>query len=259
MILIKRCFFFFTPIDFCDLSSSLDIVTSRASSLSFDYVVTPNIDHLMRISSDQAMRSIYADALLSLCDSRVLRAIMSLKRYPVPDVVAGSDLTKALFELGVFADSSLTIIGCSVSTIDLLKAKYKIKKINHYNPPMGFINSEAEINKCRIFIKNNPAPYVLFAVGSPQQELLASFVKQSGGCVGVGLCIGASINFLVGLEKRAPVMLSKIGFEWLYRLCQDPKRLWRRYFSNFAVFGLALRGKRFSGNVVSRQLDLDGG
>ena len=59
--------------------------------------------------------------------------------------------------------------------------------------------------------------------------MLARAVQTRGRARGLGLCIGASINFLTGRERRAPALVQKAGFEWLYRLINDPGRLARRY------------------------------
>ena len=94
---------------------------------------------------------------------------------------------------------------------------------------MGFIKSELEVQKCVDFVVNSQAPLVFLALGMPQQEILANRIAEHPHARGVGLCIGASIDFLTGKQRRAPVWLRKAGFEWLYRLLSDPQRLARRY------------------------------
>ena len=94
---------------------------------------------------------------------------------------------------------------------------------------MGFIESEVEINKCIEFVLDHPSRFIFFAVGSPQQEILANRIFQNGKASGLGFCIGASINFLTGNEKRAPIFIQKLALEWLYRVLQNPRRLWKRY------------------------------
>jgi exopolysaccharide biosynthesis WecB/TagA/CpsF family protein len=63
----------------------------------------------------------------------------------------------------------------------------------------------------------------------PQQEILAGHIADQPQARGVGLCIGASIDFLTGQQRRAPVWVQKAGLEWLYRLLSDPRRLASRY------------------------------
>jgi exopolysaccharide biosynthesis WecB/TagA/CpsF family protein len=66
-------------------------------------------------------------------------------------------------------------------------------------------------------------------VGAPQQEQIAYQLLQRNRARGLALCLGASLNFVTGLERRAPVWMQRMGAEWLYRLMQDPKRLGKRY------------------------------
>jgi exopolysaccharide biosynthesis WecB/TagA/CpsF family protein len=66
-------------------------------------------------------------------------------------------------------------------------------------------------------------------VGCPQQEILAKALQSRGRARGLALCVGASINFLTGSERRAPKWIQYAGLEWLYRLLNDPTRLARRY------------------------------
>jgi exopolysaccharide biosynthesis WecB/TagA/CpsF family protein len=94
---------------------------------------------------------------------------------------------------------------------------------------MGFDAMPGEVEKCVDFVSANPARFVFIAVGSPRQEIVAYAIRRSSMASGLGLCIGTSINFLVGAEKRAPVWMQRAGFEWLSRLVGSPRRLWRRY------------------------------
>jgi exopolysaccharide biosynthesis WecB/TagA/CpsF family protein len=97
---------------------------------------------------------------------------------------------------------------------------------------MGFINDESEVKKTLMAIENSQANYVFLAVGSPRQEILAKKIKDQNLVNGVVLCIGASILFIVGEEKRAPMLIQAMHLEWLYRAMQDPKRLLSRYIDN---------------------------
>ena len=94
---------------------------------------------------------------------------------------------------------------------------------------MGFIKSEYEIQKCIDFVVKTQAPLIFLAVGMPQQEILACRIADRPQARGVGLCIGASIDFLTGKQRRAPVWVQKAGLEWLHRLLSDPRRLASRY------------------------------
>ena len=80
---------------------------------------------------------------------------------------------------------------------------------------------------------------VLMAFGAPKQELLIARIAERVKPA-VLLGIGASLDFIAGTIKRAPPLFRKTGFEWLYRLGQEPRRLWRRYLVNDPKFALIL-------------------
>lgn len=219
-------------IDFdCVSSEELwDIVSARAFE-GFEYIVTPNVDHVIRLLEDNLneIRPIYDQALYRVCDSRILYWMAKALGREIPHVVTGSDFTALMFERLAGTDVSISIIGASESCVQALKNKYNLIQVKHYNPPMGFVNDEEEILKCVEFIKHAESKFVFFAVGSPQQEVLARRVKLSGA-KGTGFCVGASLLFLSGEEKRAPKWINMMGFEWFYRFLQNPKKLAHRYF-----------------------------
>jgi exopolysaccharide biosynthesis WecB/TagA/CpsF family protein len=75
----------------------------------------------------------------------------------------------------------------------------------------------------------NPARFVFLCVGAPQQEMVAKAILDRGDARGVGLCVGASLEFLTGRVARAPLWMQRARLEWLHRLASEPRRLGRRY------------------------------
>jgi hypothetical protein len=105
---------------------------------------------------------------------------------------------------------------------------------------MGFIHDPEEIEACLGFVEaHSPFRFCLLAVGAPQQEAVAQLLKARGIARGLTLCIGASINFLTGDERRAPLWMQRCGMEWSFRLMRSPGRLATRYLVRGPrVFGL---------------------
>jgi UDP-N-acetyl-D-mannosaminuronic acid transferase (WecB/TagA/CpsF family) len=95
---------------------------------------------------------------------------------------------------------------------------------------MKFIRDPVAVESCLREIEAvGPFRFCFLAIGSPQQEIIAQKLKERGIVRGLALCVGAAIDFLTGVEKRAPVWMQEAGLEWLYRLTRNPKRLWTRY------------------------------
>jgi len=195
----------------------------------FRYIVTPNVDHITRIWKEPDLYNpLYTASWLSICDSRILELLAKISGIPLT-VVPGSDLTEHIFDNIIDRHEAINIIGASADIVHKLKQKYDIGKINHYEPPMGLRHKPEAIAKTAAFIHEHPVRYNFICVGSPQQEMIAKACLDRGDCVGLGLCFGASLEFLTGHIKRAPKWMQNARLEWLFRLLSEPKRLWKRY------------------------------
>jgi exopolysaccharide biosynthesis WecB/TagA/CpsF family protein len=197
----------------------------------YGFVVTPNVDHLVRFHDDPKFRALYDEAAYILLDSRFMSHLLTITKGMQPKVCTGSDLTARLFGQVIGADDRIVLIGGDEQQVQSLAERYGLEGMRHFNPPMGFIRDPAAVEECLAFIEaNSPFRFCFLAVGSPQQEVLAQQLKARGRARGMALCIGASINFITGVEKRAPLWMQLLGAEWLFRLLQDPRRMVKRYF-----------------------------
>ncbi len=195
------------------------------------YVVTPNAAHLARLGrGDAALRSIYARAAFCFLDSRVIALSARLAGLNPPPVVPGSDLVDALFRSAITPATPICIIGGDDDTIARLRTRFGLPAPAHLNPSRGFWRDDAEMADIVAFIVASRADYTFLVVGSPQQEMLAALVAETGGARGVGICAGASLDFLAGTQRRAPRLIQILTLEWAYRLVQEPRRMAHRYF-----------------------------
>jgi len=203
----------------------------------YAFVVTPNVDHLIRYYDDTAFRALYDDAAYILLDSRFLSHLLRITRGMQLRVCPGSDLTARLFGEVIAGDDTVVLIGGSDAQARQLEERYRLQRLRHFNPPMGFVRDPDAVEACLRFIEaQSPFRFCFLAVGCPQQELLAQQLKARGRARGLALCVGAAINHLTGTERRAPRWMQGMGVEWVYRMMQNPGRLVRRYL---------VRGPRF--------------
>lgn len=218
-------------IDFTDLSLAgvIDWLVARPAGAAFGYVVTPNADHLVRLARNPALLHLYAEAALKLLDSRVVARLAGLLGLPAPAVVPGSDLSAALIGHVIDQDEPVTVLGLAPEAMARLTERTGLRRIAHHNPPMGFEHDPAAFEAAVGFIEAHPARFTFLAVGSPRQCMVANALQRRGRARGMGLCIGASLLFLTGEERRAPGPVQRAGLEWAWRLAQDPRRLARRY------------------------------
>jgi exopolysaccharide biosynthesis WecB/TagA/CpsF family protein len=205
-------------------------LASNFGQQEFAFVVTPNTDHLIRYYDEVSFRNLYADAGFILLDSRFLANILRVTHHLHAKVCAGSDLTARLFENVIKPNDAIVLIGGTDAQAARLRELYGLQNFHHFNPPMGFSRNPEALEECLQYVEtHSPFRFCMLAVGSPQQEIVAQQLKHRRRARGLALCIGASVNFLTGQERRAPVWVRRLSCEWLYRLLQDPKRLAKRY------------------------------
>lgn len=224
-------------------------VMSLRSNRHFSYVVTPNVDHVVRLdrltgtARGDELAAAYVAADLCLCDSRVLARLAALFDRRL-SVVPGSDLTGRI--LGEVEKSTpIAILGSNQTAIDDLKQKYGLMDVRHHSPPMGMLDKPQAMTAAADFIEAASGCLIFLAIGSPQSEILARRVALAGRSRGVALCIGASIDFLTGRQARAPHWVQRLGFEWAHRLLSEPRRMWRRYLVDGPrIFAIAWRDRQ---------------
>ncbi len=225
----RHLWFLSTTFDRIDFAQTAERVGERPPGAAFRFVVTPNVDHLVRLQREPGwVKRLYADAWLTVCDSRILELLALLSGEKI-DVTPGSDLTRHLFDSVIRPEDTITIIGATQNSINTITERYGLKDVRWYEPPMDLRHNLLAIEQCVDFVTANPSRFVFFCVGSPQQEMIARACLRRGSCVGTGLCVGASLEFLAGSLRRAPVWMQKARLEWLFRLLSEPARLWRRY------------------------------
>lgn len=230
---------------------TMDQVLARLASVTSDspyqYVVTPNVDHVVRLDTAPdraALLPLYAKAALSLCDSRIIQKLGRMQGLELP-LVAGSDLTVRLFEQVIRDGDRIAIVGGEAGLGEALGRRFPALDIRQYAPPMGLRRDPAARAAAADFIARTQARFTFVAVGSPQQEMVAAEAAARPEARGTALCIGASLEFITGDQTRAPKLVQQLSLEWAYRLASDPKRLWRRYLVEGPhVFRMALRERR---------------
>ncbi len=228
-------------------------LAARFGHEQYGYVVTPNVDHIIRLHDNITFRELYADAAYRLLDSRFLSHLLRITKGLHLPVCTGSDLTEKILAQVVNPDDTLVLIGGSEEQAQQLRQCYHLRELYHFNPPMGFVQHPQMIETTLQFIESlSPFRYCFLAVGSPQQEFLAQQLKARGIARGLALCIGASINFLTGDERRAPLWMQRSGTEWLYRLQQAPGRMARRYL----VRGPRIFRLLFNAEIMLREVSI---
>lgn len=242
----QRAEFLGLEFDLLDEEQALEATLALAAHGPFAYVVTPNVDHLVRLNGqpdEMRLWSAYRRAALRLCDSRVLGALARYSGVKLT-VVPGSDLTARLLKTAREATSA-AIVGGDKRLLEELRLRYPQVSWSQHVPPFGILENPAAQRDIVEFVETSSAQVTFFAIGSPQSELVCATLATRQRATGVGLCIGASLEFLTGAKARAPRWMQIAGLEWLFRLASEPWRLWRRYLvKGPVIFSIWWRWRR---------------
>ena len=215
----------FDRLTFRQVKDRLRSVTAESP---YGYVITPNVDHIVRLRREPDLQHLYDNARLCVCDSRILRFLARLSGINLP-LVPGSDLAAGVLSSVVKPSDRIAVIGATNELVDRLLDLYPHTEIVHHTPPMGLRANAKAREEAAKFIASSNARFTFLTVGSPQQELIANEARTIAGAGGMALCVGAGLEFLTGEQKRAPRALQNAGLEWAYRLANNPRRLGRRY------------------------------
>jgi N-acetylglucosaminyldiphosphoundecaprenol N-acetyl-beta-D-mannosaminyltransferase len=204
------------------------------------FIVTPNVQHVCLCDRMPEFRAAYDHAFLSLADGVPIVWASRLFGAPLPQKLSGSDMVPRLSAFASERGYSVFFLGGTPGTaekaVEILLARHPSLKIaGMYCPPYGFEKDPAA-NDATIAAVNAARPDICFvALGSPKQEL---WMLNNYTRLGVPICVGvgAAFDMLSGRIRRAPEWLQNAGLEWLWRLSQEPRRLWRRYLVEDLVF-----------------------
>lgn len=233
------------PISNHTLQSAAQLVASMAvGGDEFRYVVTPNLDHIVNLDSDATFQAAYQSASLIVADGWPVVLAGRLLGCDIPERVSGSDLVPATLSYAnaMKLPLSVFILG-GMGDVPERAAKRiltdypHLKVAGYLSPPLGFERDPTECAAVCDHIRSSGANFIVVGLGSPKQEKWIYAVRGRMD-FGVAVCAGATVDFLAGSVARAPLMVQKLGLEWLYRVLKEPKRLAGRYARGMILFPL---------------------
>ena len=230
---MSRIKFLNTNIDNLTMEEALERIDELIKRGKPSYVVTPNVDHIVKLEKDVEFQEVYRNADLILTDGMPLLWISKFKKNPIKEKVSGSDLFPKVCELAAQKGYKVFLLGAAEGIADKaalnLKNKYNgLNIIGTYSPSYGFETKPEEIEYIIDKIRSTEPNILAVGLGAPKQEkFIYKYIDQLN--VPISLAIGASIDFEAGNIKRAPKWMQKVGLEWFYRLTKEPKRMFKRY------------------------------
>jgi len=222
----------------------VDWVADRVRSGQPTHIATANLDFVTRAWHDPELQRLLIDADLVIADGFPIVKLSPFFGPKLKERVTGSDLTPMLAERAAAEGFRVFGLGSSDGVakraLEILKERYpRLKIAGTYAPPFAPL---LEMDHREIMQRLDQAnPDILFvAFGAPKQEKFIG-MHMLDWRVPVSIGVGASLDFIVGTQRRAPVWMRRLYLEWLWRICSHPRRLFSRYTANVRFLFSATR------------------
>ena len=206
------------------------------------YIVNTGMHGLMEGCRNEEFKKILNSADLFTADGFSVTWLARRRGFPMRKRVSGTDLMREFFRFSEGMGYRNFFYGDTAETLCLLERKLqeefpKLKVAGSLSPPFRPLTPEEDADEIRM-INESEADIIWVGLGLPKQEFwMYNHRDRLNATVAVG--VGASFKFLSGRVRRAPSWLGDNGLEWLWRLFQEPKIVWRRVFFDaprFAVY-----------------------
>lgn len=246
---MARMKFMNTEIDNLTMTETLEEIEKIIKKNECAYVVTPNVDHIVQLETNEELRAVYANASLILTDGKPLLWIAKWYKTPIKEKISGSDLFPLLCQLAAKKGYKIFFLGAAegvaAKAAENLCVRFEgLQVVGTYSPPFGFEKDDSEMEKIKQMIRSAAPDILIVGLGCPKQEkFMYHHCKELGVPISFGL--GASFDFEAGNIKRAPKWMADHGLEWLFRITQDPKRMAKRYLvDDRKILGLAFKYRK---------------
>lgn len=248
------------PIDKLDQDETLERMDEFIQSRRFHQVATANTDFLIKSLHDPELHNILIHADLVIPDGMPIVKASQWLKSPLKERVTGADMVPRLAVLAAQKGYRLFMLGARPDVAQ--RARQRMETDNPGLQIVGCVSPEVnpivtmDNDTLLAEIAAAKPDILLVAFGNPKQE---KWIAMHRDRLDIPLCIGVggTFDFLAGEVARAPVWMQRSGLEWLHRLTQEPKRLWKRYTSDLVHFARLMTlelfvMRRAGGNVEPR-------
>ncbi|MFR8337845.1 MAG: WecB/TagA/CpsF family glycosyltransferase, partial [Eisenbergiella massiliensis] len=232
------------------MEKTVSYIEQHLDELKGHYICVSNVHTTVTAYRDGEYREVQNNAAMNIPDGKPLSIVQRHTGFKEAGRVPGPDLMPEIFRLSEKKGYRHYFYGSRQETLDALKVKLaeeypKMNVVGMYSPPFRPMTEEEDEEAIRNINECNP-DFIWIGLGAPKQEKWMA--AHDGRVCGVMLGVGAGFDFHAGTIKRAPLWMQEFCMEWLFRIGQDPKRLFPRYLdTNFSfvyyLFREWLKGK----------------
>ena len=234
---LQHCEILKTNINVTNMSDTIKYIGGHLD-LRGKYICVSNVHTTVMSYENEEYRKIQNGAAMALPDGAPLSSYSRRKGYKQAQRVTGPDLMLELFAISKEKGYRHYFYGATEETLQSMKEVLErdypgIQIAGMYAPPFRALTPQEDAQIVAKINESRP-DFIWIGLGAPKQE--EWMYQHMGQLQGVLIGVGAGFDYLAGYIKRAPRWMQRMSLEWLYRLLQDPKRLWRRYFTSNVKF-----------------------
>ncbi|MDP9724760.1 glycosyl transferase [Priestia megaterium] len=235
---MKKCNILKVNICVTNMKELLKFIDKHLKEVKGEYLCFSNVHTTVMAEEEEEYLKVQNSSLLSLPDGGPLSVIAKKKGFKEAERVTGPDFMMEIFKVSQEKGYSHFFYGSTQETLDELKSNLKNKFpelniVGMISPPFRSLTEEENIKITNDINKRNP-DFLWVGLGAPKQEIWMYNHKNKINSLMVG--VGAGFDYHANKIQRAPLIMQKYSLEWLYRLIQDPKRLFKRYLQTNTKF-----------------------
>lgn len=225
-----------TIIDVLNVDETVELVDKYVKSKTPLHLMGVNADKINEVNQNERMKEIVNSCGIINADGASVVLASKFLKKPLPERVAGIDLMQKLVELSERKGYSIYLLGAKQKVVEQTSQVLKNKhpNLNIIGIHNGYFNDSQWNEVAKILMENQP-DFVFVGITSPTKEYLIEYL-QSKGLQSVFMGVGGSFDVISGNIPRAPLWMQKANLEWLFRVIQEPKRLFKRYFVGNIIF-----------------------
>lgn len=232
----KRETIFGLPLDLLTLDETVEVIEQYLEGRRACRHVVLNVPKVLHAQEDDLLASAIRSASLVNADGTWIAVGARLCGLRVPERFTGFDLMQVLVSWAASKGHSVYFFGATEDVLEKVVERYRsaFPSLVIAGYRNGYFSNEESLGIADQ-IRQSGAALLFIGFPSPRKEFwLAEFFEHTGATFGMG--VGGSFDVVAGQTKRAPVWVQRSGFEWLFRLAQEPRKMWRRYLLSIPGF-----------------------
>lgn len=243
---LKTCNILGVNVNITNMQNTLRVITENLEDIKGNYICVSNVHTTVMSYENESYKNIQNSGFMTLPDGKPLSIVSKKRGFKEAERVTGPDLMEEIFKISNERGYRHYFYGSTQETLNDLKKKlnekyHDINIVGMHSPPFRKLTKEEDLEIVKNINKTNP-DFIWVGLGAPKQEIWMSEHKDK--VKGLMLGVGAGFDYHAEKICRAPKWMQRLSLEWVYRLMQDPKRLYKRYLitnTKFILLNLKAR------------------